>query len=157
MFLSTERLKDLPDTVRAELQQLYHAGIASNLRAVAELRRIAPVLDAAAVPWAVVKGPVLSEFVYSRSDLRDYIDLDVVVAPEGLGLAYDALEAIGFILRERSWRHLRVRFDQRRSRRSSLAPALFSGAPATVPHPDGRDPRPPPPCRRTGRSHPDVR
>ena len=107
VHLSTSGLAGTDDQFRTALARAYQAAVASHLRTVAELGAIAPVLDAAGVPWAVVKGPVLSEAVYARPDLRDYVDLDLVVRPSGLGAALDALEDAGCVLLERNWRHLR--------------------------------------------------
>ncbi|MDP8927922.1 MAG: nucleotidyltransferase family protein, partial [Actinomycetota bacterium] len=67
--------------VAAALDSFYEQAVRTHLRALADLALIGPVLDARGVPWAVVKGPVLAETVYSRFDLRAYRDLDVLVAP----------------------------------------------------------------------------
>lgn len=66
-------------------------------------RWLAQVLGDAGIPFAVIKGPVLSELAYPRPDLRPYGDLDVLVSRFGMRLAVEALVAAGASLVDRNW------------------------------------------------------
>ena len=74
-----------------------------------DLDLIGAALGAAGVPDLVVKGPVLAEAVYRRPDLREYVDLDLLVAPADFAAAIAALEGAGCTLFERNWRLVRER------------------------------------------------
>ena len=67
------------------------------------LARVAPVLDAAGVPWLVFKGPVLSSSVYCDPGMRRYSDLDVLVPPDRFADAVVAMESAGFENPITSW------------------------------------------------------
>ncbi len=79
------------------------ATVARFLRVSEELRALSGVLDSLAVPWAVVKGPVLAELAYPEPALRPYYDLDVLVHPHAFGDVVAALEASGSLLVDRNW------------------------------------------------------
>jgi Uncharacterised nucleotidyltransferase len=74
-----------------------------HLAAQASLRALRPVLDAAAIPWAVVKGPVLAELSYGDV-ARAYGDLDIVVAADRFETAVAMLTAVGYRVADRNWR-----------------------------------------------------
>ena len=65
-----------------------------HLRALADLRTLRSALDAAGVPFVVMKGPVLNE-LRTGSNVRRYSDLDVLVDPRNLASALGALIAAG--------------------------------------------------------------
>lgn len=95
----------------AELVAAYHEGVDRHLRTLGDLAGLGRALDDAGVGWLVLKGPVLSEVVYPRADLRFYNDLDVLVRGRDLGVALSAVEAAGGELVDRNWpllRELRV-------------------------------------------------
>lgn len=73
-----------------------------HLIVLAVLERLAPVLDGAAVSWAVIKGPVLLETAYPGAS-RPYTDLDLIVAPSQFAAALEALEGAGARLIDRNW------------------------------------------------------
>lgn len=96
---------DKPE-VRAALDKLenqYLASVAHHLRVLDGLARLVRAFDAAAIPFAVVKGPALAELVYPRPDLRSYQDLDVLVSPQSFGPALAALEDIGAVVLDANW------------------------------------------------------
>ena len=64
-------------------------------------------LDAAAVPFMVVKGPVLAEVIYPRNDMRSYGDLDLVIHRRVFGDAVTALLESGCDMLDRNWRVIR--------------------------------------------------
>jgi Uncharacterised nucleotidyltransferase len=76
---------------------------AAHLRVLADLDRVGACLSEAAVPFLVVKGPVLSEHLYPSPDLRTYEDLDILIPPGSFERAIGALQAIGSVLLDRNW------------------------------------------------------
>lgn len=102
------RAGGLADAPGADQVRARHAGtVAAHLRTLADLDLVDAALEAAGVPYLVVKGPVLAEAVYRRPDLREYVDLDLLVAPADFGRAIGALERAGCSLFERNWRLVR--------------------------------------------------
>ncbi|TPG18968.1 nucleotidyltransferase family protein [Pedococcus bigeumensis] len=79
-----------------------HAVLGRHQRALVDLGLAHGALTAAAVRFLVVKGPAVTRW-YAEPSLRSYVDLDVVVAPEDLGGALDALEGAGFTLLDANW------------------------------------------------------
>jgi Uncharacterised nucleotidyltransferase len=86
------------------LGALRREGALANLRALQALRQAQDVLAHADVPWLVVKGPVLSEFLYSRRGARIYHDVDILVRPSDFKVALTALESANFRLIDPNWR-----------------------------------------------------
>ena len=71
-----------------------------SLVALAGLREIADLLDAAGIRWMLWKGPALAMQVWGDATRRDFTDLDVVVLPEDLAVARAALERAGWRARD---------------------------------------------------------
>jgi hypothetical protein len=86
-----------------DITATYHRARMTHLQTLADLARIASVLDSLGTPWLTVKGPVLAEVVYPRPDLRGYTDLDLVVPRRGLARALAALESIGARVLDANW------------------------------------------------------
>jgi Uncharacterised nucleotidyltransferase len=80
-----------------------HDQLMRHLRTLADLEVVAAVLDNADVPWAAIKGPVLAENIWSRSDLREYTDLDILVDRRYFARALDALTEAGASSLDRNW------------------------------------------------------
>ncbi len=91
----------------AGLAAAHQRGMDRHVRALGDLARLGPPLDALGVPWLVVKGPVLAELHYTRPDLRSYSDLDVVVPASAVDDVLAALGEQGATLLDRNWRLLR--------------------------------------------------
>lgn len=72
------------------------AALALLVRTKATLAKAAAVLDGALIPWAVLKGPQLACTVYVSPTERDWVDLDLLVAPERFAAARAALAGAGF-------------------------------------------------------------
>jgi hypothetical protein len=96
-------LEDLPAAERERLAVVRRWIARWHLRSVLDLRFLTEVLDTAAIPWLVVKGPTLAGPGHGAPDLRSYGDLDVVVPPVRLGDAMAALEASGATVEDRNW------------------------------------------------------
>lgn len=97
----------LPPQERELLDDLRHQAVRRHLRTIGDLRFLAEVFQRAAIPWAVIKGPVLGEPLHGSPDLRWYNDVDVLVTPAHFGQAVHALEAAGCAIPAHDWSHLR--------------------------------------------------
>lgn len=93
----------IPGHVMAGLEEAYQRQWQTHLRTIADLPDLVRLLRGLDVPWAVVKGPVLSEAVYAKAHVRSYVDLDLVVHRSGLPAVLEALEAGGARLVDRNW------------------------------------------------------
>jgi hypothetical protein len=100
------RLRDnhhVASEILDEVVATYHRARMTHLQALADLARIAAVLDSLDTPWLTVKGPVLSEVAYLRSDLRSYTDVDIVVPRQELARVLTALESIDARVLDANW------------------------------------------------------
>jgi hypothetical protein len=88
--------------VPAALAGLEASVAARHLRSLGDLRLLAAALDEAAIPCAVLKGPVLREEVF-RDGARDYTDLDVLVRGRDLRATVTALSGAGARLLPADW------------------------------------------------------
>ena len=87
----------------ASLERTHATRTAAHLRVLADLDAVVASLSDGAVPFLVVKGPVLSEHLYPSPDLRTYEDLDLLIPPGSFERAVDALRASGSVLLDRNW------------------------------------------------------
>lgn len=78
-----------------------------HLRAVEDLKVTGAALDAAGIPWAVAKGPVLASVVWPSPDMREYYDLDLFVGPDRFADAIEAVRSTGGEQLDRNWPELR--------------------------------------------------
>ncbi|MGH1561890.1 nucleotidyltransferase family protein [Mumia sp. DW29H23] len=93
-----------PDAGRwAALQHVRHEQLMRHLRAREDLRTLGDALTSAGIAWVAVKGPVLSDLVWPRPDMREYYDLDVVVDRTAFADAMKVLEDVGCTLVDRNW------------------------------------------------------
>lgn len=92
-----------PAPLLAALREARTAQVVAHLTTLADLRALAAVLDGAAVPWAVVKGPAAAAAFWPAADMRDYRDLDVVVDPTRFGEVLDLLTAAGAQQLDLNW------------------------------------------------------
>jgi hypothetical protein len=98
---------DAPAWLRDAVRHDRELGIHRHLLAIWQLSRLAPILDASGVAWAVVKGPVAVELLYGPRSGRAYHDLDVLVDPGGFATVLAALEDAGYAPLDRNWAVLR--------------------------------------------------
>lgn len=103
-YLRLRDVQDIPEAVLAPLVGAYHRAVRTHLFALRDLDFVSKALRSLSAPWLVVKGPVLSEAVYSRPDLRMYEDLDIVVPGPALGEALELLEGLGATVADQNWR-----------------------------------------------------
>ncbi|WP_313662061.1 nucleotidyltransferase family protein [Cellulosimicrobium cellulans] len=114
---------DEPEGWRPALEQAKHDQLMRHLRALADVRAVGAVLDAASVPWVAVKGPVLAGAIWPAVNMREYYDVDLVVAPERFKDSLALLQDRGVRLLDRNWPALR------RSGRAELAMVTPAGTP----------------------------
>ncbi|KQX62909.1 nucleotidyltransferase family protein [Angustibacter sp. Root456] len=107
VWVGTRGRPELPAELADVLRRAHAAQLFQHMRSLSELETVRQALDGAGVPWVVVKGPVLAESLWARPDLRLYGDLDVLVHPEHLGEALQALQDAGSQLVDRNWPMIR--------------------------------------------------
>ena len=97
----------LPLPVQQTVESGYRANALRNERLLADLTRVLAALAAAGIPAMPLKGSLLLEDnVYGDASLRALHDLDVLVPPEHLIPATQALQTIGYRIENRTWRHI---------------------------------------------------
>ncbi len=94
---------DLAPLDRERLHAHCVGGVINQMRTTAELPVVAQTLREADVPWLLVKGPVVADVLYTRPDLRAYVDLDVLVPASHFSEAVERLEAAGARLIDANW------------------------------------------------------
>lgn len=77
------------------LRATAHAQAASTLMLLSDLAHVTASLDAAGIPFLVLKGPALAE-AYGGSARRPFVDNDIWVRPEDFDAAEGVLEALGY-------------------------------------------------------------
>lgn len=99
------RLRELPAAapVVAALGATYRANRRHQLRLEADLHALSATLDELGTPWMVVKGPYLAKLAYREHDLRDYLDLDLVVARADFPRVVQKLRDGGCTVVRRDW------------------------------------------------------
>jgi hypothetical protein len=105
-----ERLRSVPGvtpTILEPLHERYAAAVRNHVRVLWDLHRLQPIIDAAGVPWAVVKGPAVVDLLYRAVGRRTYQDLDLLVDPIGFRDILMALQQSGSRLLDRNWRMMR--------------------------------------------------
>jgi hypothetical protein len=107
IYLCTRDLPGLDPELRSLLATVYHLNLTHHMKVIGELTAMGAALDAADIPFLVVKGPVLAEVVYPRNDLRAYGDLDLVVPRRRFGDAVTVLVESGCDMLDRNWRLIR--------------------------------------------------
>jgi hypothetical protein len=86
----------LPPQVREQAELQRASAQLVQMPLLATLDQALSALEAAGVPCVVLKGPLLSERLYSDASMRLSSDLDLLVSPESLDEAAAALETIGY-------------------------------------------------------------
>ena len=86
----------LPEPVVAELRRLGAAAALRSLRQVAEAGRLYRLCAAAGIRVLVVKGVALSAQLYGEQGLRSARDIDLLVGPDQVHEAHEALVQAGY-------------------------------------------------------------
>jgi hypothetical protein len=95
--------ESLPSDAAGRLEGLYREECARHLLVTANLRRVQDLLERAAIPFLVVKGPAVAALAYRRPRVRFYQDLDIVVRRQHFGAALDLFEANGADVVDPNW------------------------------------------------------
>ena len=93
----------LPEDAARRLEAFYREECARHLLVTANLRRVQDLLDAAGIPFLIIKGPAVAALAYQRPRLRFYTDLDVVVPAGSFPAALAAFEASGAEVVDPNW------------------------------------------------------
>ena len=86
----------VPPAERAQIKALYVANARRNLRMTARLLTILKLLREKGIEAIPLKGPSLAEAAYGDVALRQFVDLDILVAEEQILKARDLLVSLGF-------------------------------------------------------------
>ena len=95
-------LEAMPDSVAVSTSARATRATARALQHAHDLAEVARVLDAAGLPWLVLKGPAAAR-LHRDPLLRSSRDLDVLVPGGRLAEAVEALENAQAVLLERNW------------------------------------------------------
>jgi hypothetical protein len=98
-----QRVRHVPEPVLRRSGALQLTRSLQELARHADLQSLDGALTAGAVPWIVVKGPVLAGLYYAAPEQRPYRDLDVLVRPQDLRAAVRLLSEAGFAMLDRNW------------------------------------------------------
>ena len=85
----------VPGAIAANWKNAYRAAALTALTAQAALIRLSAAFAEAEVPMVALKGARLAFFAYSEAALRPMRDVDLLVAPELLSAALDAMAQAG--------------------------------------------------------------
>jgi hypothetical protein len=94
---------DVPAAWHPALEARYEEQMRRHLTTGADLARLAPLLDRVDTRWAVMKGPVLSDRLWPRPDMRQYFDLDILVDRRQFGTTIETLVDNGARLVDCNW------------------------------------------------------
>jgi len=86
----------VPPEIVQSLDSAFETNVRRNLWFASELARIASHFDAKRIRAVSYKGPLLAESVYGDVALRNFGDLDFLIAPADLGAAKSALAELGY-------------------------------------------------------------
>jgi hypothetical protein len=88
--------RGLPPEIEQGLRAAYEENIRRNLRFAGELARIAEHFEEKKLRAVPYKGPALAESVYGDLALRNFSDLDFLIAPADFAAAKQALAELGY-------------------------------------------------------------
>jgi len=86
----------VPETIRLCLIERFRARTIRNFELTRELLEILSLLEKSDVDALAFKGPVLAQQLYGDLSLREFIDLDILVAPSHASTVIALLSSKGF-------------------------------------------------------------
>ncbi len=86
----------LPPEVSTALRQEFQASAANSFLYGDELARLSEFLQRRSIPALAFKGPALAAVLYGKLSLRTVRDLDILVPPEQMDRALEALQELGY-------------------------------------------------------------
>ena len=96
-YLNLECPSVVPQTAMAELRTQWQFVILYNRHLTNELVRLIGLLSAAGIPTVTFKGPVLAAMAYGSIELRQFVDLDILVRQTDLPRVAEILTAEGYL------------------------------------------------------------
>lgn len=93
----------IPSRALAQIRKQQYRVAFNHTRALQVVRDVGTALDAAGVPYAVLKGPFLYEELYRDLFPRDYDDIDILVPRRLVDRALTALRSAGYAPPDRRW------------------------------------------------------
>lgn len=103
VYLHLRGDENVPAELLAPMRERYQLQVARQLLVAADLATVGRTLGDLGQPWVAIKGPVLAERLWARPDLRQYVDLDVLVDRRRFGDVLDALLAAGAEMTDLNW------------------------------------------------------
>ncbi len=103
VFLGLRESRVVPRDVICALQSDYEKALHRHLLCWELLSEVSIRFAEAGIAYVAMKGPILAETVYPRSDLRSYGDVDVLVRPRQFNEALRLLEVTGATVYEANW------------------------------------------------------
>src|SRR3989442_11900001 len=107
VYLSLCSVPGLDAELLSLLTTVYHLNLTHHMKVMGDMTRLGEALDRRAIPFMVVKGPVMAEVVYPRNDLRAYDDVDLVVPRRRFADAISTLIEADCDVLDRNWRRIR--------------------------------------------------
>ncbi|MEM6907872.1 MAG: nucleotidyltransferase family protein [Pseudomonadota bacterium] len=98
VFLALRQQQGVPAGVLAELSKATKQKRLIGLAQLAELGRIGQLLSLHAIPFAELKGFSLGQLAYGKTDVKESVDIDVLVPKRSVYDAVDALFSSGYSL-----------------------------------------------------------
>jgi len=86
----------VPETIRLCLIERFRAHTIRNFALTRELLEILSLLEKSGIRTLAFKGPVLTQQLYCHLSLREFLDLDILVAPTQASTVIALLSAKGF-------------------------------------------------------------
>ncbi len=101
--LALRQREDAPEDLRRRFNGCYRDQRARHVRTMADLTRVTQWLNDGGFTWAVMKGPAIAETIWPRSDMRLYVDLDLVVDRHQMRSVLEMLREHSTTLVDRNW------------------------------------------------------
>src|SRR5438046_7553602 len=112
-----------PETVRVSLIERFRAQTIRNFELTRELLEVLSVREKSGVGALAFKGPVLAQQLYGDLSLREFVDLDILVASTAASTVISLLSAKGFEAQFILTRQQFARFQTMRSQLGLYHPA----------------------------------
>ena len=97
MFLDTEYASAVPPEYAERIHATYRSCCLQNLSIIGQLISLGKLLDAARIPFTVVKGPLLSVSIHGDINKRFSRDIDILVADSDISRVHELMVENGFI------------------------------------------------------------
>lgn len=88
----------LPPAVNEEMRNLTAKNLAQNMQKNTELCRVLDAFESKSIKTIVMKGPIISQTIYSNESMRVYGDLDLLISKKNLASAKETMLALGYSL-----------------------------------------------------------